>query len=133
MLLVDALAPDDPGVGLQVSASQGQVSAAIESRRTEGVEPQGLSYIPAASPPSTDVVVPGIPASGERTLQVFAPGDTDAIVTMRILGPDGPFSPAGQDVVTVPAGTVVDVSLDDAVANSPPRARRPSAQRAPAP
>ncbi|HLR95309.1 MAG TPA: DUF5719 family protein [Jiangellaceae bacterium] len=119
MLLVDALAPDAPGVGLQVSASQGQVSAAIESRLTEGVEPQGLSYIPAASPPSTDVVVPGIPASGERTLQVFAPGDTDAIVTMRILGPDGPFSPAGQDVVTVPAGTVVDVPLDDAVGNSP--------------
>lgn len=34
---------------------------------------------------------------------------------MRVLGPDGPFSPLDHDVITVPAGSVADVPIGDAV------------------
>ncbi len=112
VFLLDALAPGSAATGVHVNAEQGRVSAAMEMRETDEITPQGMSFIPAASAPAEGVIVPGIPGHGERTLRIVAPGETDAIVSMQILGPEGPFSPADQDVVTVPAGSVLDVPLD---------------------
>lgn len=112
IVLVDALAPDSAQVAVRVSTSQGRVSAALEQRETDKTTPQGFTFIPAAAAPATEVVVPGVPGHGQRSLRIFAPGDTDAIVSMRVLGPSGPFTPTGIDVLTVPAGTVLDVPLD---------------------
>ena len=114
LLLLDALDPSAQRIGVLVSASQGRVAAALEMRESSDLDPQGVTFIPAAEPPSTEVVIPGVPAHGERTLRILAPGETDAIVSMRLLGPDGPFSPIGQDVVTVGAGTVAEVPIGDA-------------------
>jgi Family of unknown function (DUF5719) len=111
LLLLDALDPSAQRIGIRVSATQGRVSAALEMRESEDLTPQGVTFIPPAAEPSTQVLVPGVPAHGERTLRILAPGETDAIVSLRLFGPDGPFSPVGQDVVTVAAGTVAEVPL----------------------
>jgi len=113
ILLLDALDPGAERIGVQVSASQGRVAAALEVRETDELAPQGVTFVPTAAAPSTDIVVPGVPAHGERTLRILAPGDTDAIVSLRLLGPEGPFSPVDQNVVTVTGGTVLEVPIGD--------------------
>jgi hypothetical protein len=112
IFLLDALAAGSMVTGVHVTTSRGRVSAALEMRETDEITPQGMTFIPAAAAPATDIVVPGVPDHGQRTLRILAPGETDAIVSLRILGPDGAFSPLDRDVLTVPAGTIVDVPLD---------------------
>lgn len=112
ILLLDALAAGSVSTGVHVRSSQGRISAALEVRETQEITPQGMTYIPAAVAPSTDLVIPGVPGSGQRSLRIVAPGDTDAIVSLQILGPEGAFSPVDQDVLTVTAGTVTDIPLD---------------------
>lgn len=119
VLLLDALVSEAEQVGVRVRASQGRVAAAIDYRESGDGEPLGISMIPAAAAPATSVVVPGVPGDGERTLHVIAPGDTDAIVTVRVLGADGPFSPLDHDVITVPAGSVASVPIGDAIGDTP--------------
>ena len=113
VFLLDALDPGAAQVAVRVAASQGRVAAALEVRESDGLEPLGVSMLPEAAAPSTDIVVPGVPGHGQRLLRVLAPGDTDAIVSLRLLGADGPFSPVDQDVLTVTAGTVLEVPIGD--------------------
>src|SRR5690606_21863598 len=105
-------APGSVATAVRVSTSRGRVAAALEMRETAGITPHGMTYVPAAAAPATDVVIPGVPRHGQHNLRIVAPGDTDAIVSMRILGPEGPYSPLDQDVLTVPAGGVLDTALD---------------------
>ena len=118
LLLLDALDPTAQRIGVRVSASQGRIAASLEVRENDELDPHGVTFIPAAAEPATRIVVPGVPKHGKRTLRILAPGDTDAIVSLRLLGPDGPFSPVGQDVVTVPAGTVAEVPIGEAAATA---------------
>jgi hypothetical protein len=119
-LLLDALAPESNRLAIHVVARKGQVSAAIQVYETEGAEPRGQSFIPATTGgPANHLVVPGVPGSGDRTLMIAAPGSRDAIVSLRVLGPGGPFAPAANPVVTVPAGTVLEVPAGDAVGGEP--------------
>jgi hypothetical protein len=119
VILLDALAPESARLGLQVSVAEGRLAAAVEVREIDGLEPQGMSAVPAAAAPAESVVVPGIPGRGQRVLRLLAPGSSDAIVSLRLLGPEGPFSPVDQDVVTVPAGTVTEVPLTEAAGDGP--------------
>lgn len=111
VLLLDALAPGSVQVAVRVTTSQGRVSAALEMRESAEITPQGMSFVPAAVAPANRVMVPAVPAVGERLLRIVAPGDVDAIVAMRIYGPDGAFSPVDQEVLTVTAGSVLEVPI----------------------
>jgi hypothetical protein len=112
ILLLDALAPAIPRFGVHVQVRQGRVAAALRDQQIRGLDPLGVDWVPPAAAPSRRVVIAGVPAgSGERHLQVLAPGSADAIVRVRLLGAAGAFVPAGLDVVEIPAGTVGDVDL----------------------
>lgn len=112
IMLLDALAAGSVTTAVRVQTSQGRVTAALEVRETDEITPQGMTYVPAAVAPRNDLWIPGVPGSGQRSLRIVAPGDTDAIVSLQILGVDGAYSPVDQDVVTVTAGTVTDIPLD---------------------
>ncbi|PSK91711.1 hypothetical protein CLV30_13412 [Haloactinopolyspora alba] len=127
VFLLDALAPGSKATAVHVTTNRGQVAAALEMRESDEITPMGMSFVPVASGPSERILVPGVPGHGQRTLQILAPGDTDAIVSMQILGPDGAFSPLDQDVLTVPAGTVMNVPLE-AVGGDPSGVRLESDQ-----
>jgi hypothetical protein len=112
VLLLDALAPAIPRFGVHVQVRQGRVAAALRDQQIRGLDPLGVDWVPPAAAPSRHVVIAGVPAgSGERRLQVLAPGTADAIVRVRLLAANGAFVPAGLDVVESPAGTVGDVDL----------------------
>ncbi|WP_157553185.1 DUF5719 family protein [Jiangella gansuensis] len=115
IFLLDALAPGSVATGVHVATSQGRVSAALEVREMSEITPQGMTYVPASVAPGDELVIPGVPGQGERSLRIVAPGDTDAIVSMQFLGPEGAFSPVDQDVLTVTAGSVADIPIDPGV------------------
>ena len=110
--LLDALSPGTAVFALHVHARTGRVAAAVRDQQIEGLTPRGADWVPAAAPPARRQVVAGVVAgSGERRLQVVAPGASDAIVKVRLVTESGSFAPAGLDVIEVSAGSVKDVDL----------------------
>jgi hypothetical protein len=112
VLKLDALAPDVERFGIHVQVRQGRVAAALRDQQVQGLTPMGADWVPAAQPPARRLVLPGVPAgAGERRLQIAVPGDSDAIVKVRLIGVDGSFVPSGLDVVEARAGRVSDIDL----------------------
>jgi len=110
--LLDALAPGVTRFAVQVRARQGRVSAAVRDLQVDGLTPRGADWVPPTSAPARRLVLAGVPGgTGERLLQIAAPGESDAIVKLRLVTPSGSFAPAGLDVVEVRAGTVDEVDL----------------------
>jgi hypothetical protein len=112
VLKLDALAPDVERFGVHVQVRQGRVAAALRDQQVQGLTPMGADWVPAAQLPARRLVLPGVPAgAGERRLQIAVPGDSDAIVKVRLIGVDGSFVPSGLDVVEARAGRVSDIDL----------------------
>jgi hypothetical protein len=119
VLLFEAIAPENEHLAVQVRATRGRIVAAIDNREKSDGESTGTSMIPAATAPTETVVVPGVPGRGKRSLRIVAPGENDAIVNLEVLSADGAYSPVGLDVLTVPAGSVLEVPVDEAVGSDP--------------
>lgn len=110
--LLDALAPGTERFAVHVHARQGRIAAAVRDQQVDGLTPLGADWVPAALAPTRRLLVPGVAGGpGERRLQVVAPGDSDAIVRVRLVSESGAFAPAGLDVIEVRAGTVTDVDI----------------------
>ena len=110
--LLDALAPGTTRFAVHVHVRSGRVAAAVRDQQIDGLTPRGADWLPVAAPPALGQVLPGVVAgAGERWLQVVAPGDSDAIVKLRLITESGSFAPAGLDVLEVPAGSVAEVDL----------------------
>jgi hypothetical protein len=112
VLKLDALAPDIERFAVHVQVRQGRVAAALRDQQVQGLTPMGADWVPASRSPAHRMVLPGVPGGiGERRLQIVVPGDSDAIVRVRLIGVDGSFVPSGLDVAEARAGRVSDVDL----------------------
>jgi hypothetical protein len=112
VLKLDALAPDVERFGVHVQVRQGRVAAALRDQQVQGLTPLGADWVPATHAPAHRLVLPGVPAGlGERRLQIVDPGDSDAIVRVRLIAVDGSFVPSGLDVAEARAGRVSDIDL----------------------
>ena len=110
--LLDALAPGITRFAVHVHVRSGRVAAAVRDQQLDGLTPRGADWLPSAAPPALNQLIPGVVAgAGERRLQVVAPGESDAIVKLRLVTESGSFAPAGLDVLEVRAGSVADVDL----------------------
>jgi hypothetical protein len=110
--LLDALAPGITVFAVNVHVRSGRISAAVRDQQVVGLTPRGADWLPPAAAPARHQLVPGVlSGTGERRLQVVAPGESDAIVKVRLVSESGTFAPAGLDVIEVAAGTVKDVDL----------------------
>ena len=114
ILSLDALALGNDRTAVHVTALVGRVSAAVLLREIDGADPIGLSFVTPSQPPALRAYVPGLPAFGDRRLRLLNPGEEDAIVSLRALSGQGPFTPVGLEAIDVPAGQVVDVDLEPA-------------------
>lgn len=112
---LDGMAAGHQRLGLAVTATSGRVSAVVHDIDEQGIKPRGVDWIAPAQTPSRTVVIPGLP-DGKlgRTLQLLAPGDTDAVVKLRLLTPDNSFAPAGLEDVDLKAGQVAEFDLSKA-------------------
>jgi Family of unknown function (DUF5719) len=117
-LQLDALAPGLDRLAVHVVARRGRVAAVLDDSRLDGATPAGVDDVPVAAPAARHltlpgVVVPAVPpgATATAVVRVAVPGAEDAVVHVHLAGPQGNTPLRGSGVVTVPAGSVVDVPL----------------------
>ena len=92
--LLDALAPGTTRFAVHVHVRSGRVAAAVRDQQIDGLTPRGADWLPAAAPPARPRCCPASSrGTGERSLQVVAPGDSDAIVKVRLITESGSFAP----------------------------------------
>ena len=126
-LVLAGLAANEPAVAVHVRSSGGPVTAVVQQNILRGLTPGGVELIQPASAASPQQVVSGVriqnPAAtkkiaGQRgfefvtpAVQVTVPGSTNAVVSVRVLGPGGDVPIDGGGVFTVPAGSVGQLPL----------------------
>ncbi|HEY9291979.1 MAG TPA: DUF5719 family protein [Microlunatus sp.] len=116
--LQDLLDNVDGDVTVRVHASVGRVSAmARDLRSASDHAPTGADWHPASVAPTTQQVIPAVPGGpGARKLIISNPGERRANVKIEVLGPDGPFTPAGVGETSVEAQSVVEVEISKGLA-----------------
>ncbi len=93
MQSMDKLLHSARAVALHVTTSTGRVVAAV--RETSKVDKPGI-WLPAAAPPATRQVLPGLPGTpGTRILYLTVPGSGSAQVKVTAITPRGSYQPTG--------------------------------------
>jgi hypothetical protein len=117
-LQLDALAPGLDRLAVHVVARRGRVTAVLDDSRLDGATPAGVDDVPVGAPPARALTMPGVvvpvpPTGGAAStvVRLAVPGGDDAVVHLRLAGPGGSTPLPRNGVVTVPAGSVVDVPL----------------------
>ena len=89
-LRLDALAPDEELLAIEVRATSGRVAAAVRDVAVPSEDrPRGVDFIPRGPGPGTRLVMAGIPeGDGDRDLVLVNPGTQFATVTPRLLTAD---------------------------------------------
>lgn len=117
---LDVLAPGVTATAVQVLARTGRVGASVDDEQRVGLATVGTDWIPQADAPSTKVYVPGIVSGdGARVLSVVAPGDDDAIVSIRLITSEGTFTPTDRARLEVPADSVVTIDMSPVLDKQP--------------
>ncbi|MGD9485599.1 DUF5719 family protein [Streptomyces sp. TRM70308] len=116
-VLLSTLTPDPVAdVTLRVAVRTGRVGAQVQALD----ERLGGDWIAPAAQAADRVVIPGIPADAtEVRLTAFAPGESDAELAVRLAGPNGSFTPAGQETLHVKSGMTTAVDLKDLTRGEP--------------
>jgi hypothetical protein len=96
-------------VALNVTTSVGRVVAAM-LETSSGSEPG--AWLPAAQPPATTQVLPGLPGTpGGRELYVAVPGSGNAQIKVTAVTARGSYQPTGGTSIDLPGGSAIAVSL----------------------
>jgi hypothetical protein len=96
-------------VALNVTTSVGQVVPAL-LETSSGSQPG--AWLPAAQPPATSQVLPGLPGTpGGRELYVAVPGEGNAEIKVTAVTERGSYQPTGGSGIDLPGGSAVAVAL----------------------
>lgn len=121
------LAPGQERLGLRVRSAGGPVAAQIQQSVLRGLIPGGVDFIVPGTAPAVRQVISGVDiqdpdalaaliakpglADAGPSLQIAVPGSADAVVAVKLYGPDGQKALPGGGVVKASAGAVTEVSL----------------------
>ncbi|WP_104168423.1 DUF5719 family protein [Arthrobacter sp. SX1312] len=127
-IVLAALAGNHEQVAVRVRSDGGRVSGVIQQSVLRGLTPGGVDLLSPSAPAGLTQVVPGVAVQDAATarrireqegygsaspaLQVLVPGSSDAVLDIRVFGPDGDVALPGGGVVTAAAGSVTSVPLD---------------------
>jgi hypothetical protein len=96
-------------VALNVTTSVGQVVPAL--LETSSASQPG-AWLPAAQPPATSQVLPGLPGTpGGRELYIAVPGTGNAEIKVTAVTAKGSYQPTGGNGIDLPGGSAVAVAL----------------------
>ena len=112
---LDALAPNQPYLAVHVVARSGRIGVLGLDQQAIGLVPLGMALIPA-SEASTRLVVPAVPEPVRVAVLSLLSPDVDTTVDLTLLTPDGSVVPTGISTVTLPAGRIVPVRVEAALA-----------------
>ncbi|MFJ6697471.1 DUF5719 family protein [Streptomyces sp. NPDC091272] len=95
---------------VHVTTRAGRVGAAVQAMEDKA----GSDWLSASADPSGSVVLPGLPADATSVrLVVFATGDADADVKVRLAGANGSITPAGAESLHVKSRMTASLDLRD--------------------
>ncbi|MDP9846466.1 DUF5719 family protein [Streptosporangium lutulentum] len=104
-------------MAVEVRTGSGRVTAAARAIMNGG---RGVDWLPVSAAPATRVVVPGIPGGGgKRELLVASVTETDTLVEVKALTPDGTYALKGRELIEVPAGSVATLDLSTGIGGQP--------------
>ncbi|MCF3961796.1 DUF5719 family protein [Streptomyces fuscigenes] len=110
VLLSTLTSQAEDGLTVHVTTRSGRVGAAVRAADSD----TGGDWLPPAADPSPTLVMPGIPADAtDVRLTVFAPGQNDADLNLKLFGPSGGIVPAGHESLHVKSGMTTTVDLAD--------------------
>ena len=96
-------------VAIEVRTSIGRVAADVSESSSHGGT---ASWLPSTAPPSTQLVIPGVPPSGGTAgLYIVVPGSANARVSVLALSAQGRYRPFGSQTVDLPGDSASYVPL----------------------
>jgi hypothetical protein len=105
---LSSLAAGSSVVAIEVHTSIGRVAADVSESSHGGT----ASWLPSAVPPSTQVVIPGVPPSSSAAgLYIVVPGSSNARVNVVAVTPQGFYRPFGTQTEDLPGGSASYVPL----------------------
>ncbi|HYH77636.1 MAG TPA: DUF5719 family protein [Arthrobacter sp.] len=126
-IVLAGLAPGEAQLSVHVRSAGGPVAAVIQQSVLRGLTPGGVDFISPGAAAAARQVLTGVDiqdagalASLTRqkgyedagpALQLTVPGQSDAVVEIKLFGRDGQKALPGGGVVTAKAGAVTEVSL----------------------
>jgi Family of unknown function (DUF5719) len=106
---LSSLAGNASVVAIEVRASVGRVAADVSESSSHGGT---ASWLPNTSPPSRQLVIPGVPPSGGPAgLYVVVPGSGNARITVLSITPQGQHQPFGTQTIDLPGDSASYVPL----------------------
>lgn len=126
-LVLAGLAPGEARLSVHVRSAGGPVAAVIQQSVLRGLTPGGVDFISPGAAPAARQVMTGVDIQdagavatviGQRgfedagpALQLTVPGQSDAVVEVKLFGRDGQKALPGGGVVTAKAGAITEVPL----------------------
>lgn len=106
---LSSLAGNASVVAIEVRTSIGRVAADVSESSSHGGT---ASWLPSTAPPSTRLVIPGVPPSGGTAgLYIVVPGSADARIDVVSITPQGQHQPFGTQAVDLPGDSASYVPL----------------------
>ena len=106
---LSSLAGNASVVAIEVRTSIGRVAADVSESSSHGGT---ASWLPSTAPPSTRLVIPGVPPSGGTAgLYIVVPGSADARINVVSITPQGQHQPFGTQAVDLPGDSASYVPL----------------------
>ena len=106
---LSSLAGNASVVAIEVRTSIGRVAADVSESSSHGGT---ASWLPSTAPPSTQLVIPGVPPSGGPAgLYIVVPGSANARIKVVSITPQGQHQPFGTQSVDLPGDSASYVPL----------------------
>ena len=106
---LSSLAGNASVVAIEVRTSIGRVAADVSETSSHGGT---ASWLPSTVPPSTRLVIPGVPPSGGTAgLYIVVPGPANARIKVLSITPQGQHQPFGTQTVDLPGDSASYVPL----------------------
>lgn len=110
-VLVDALAGSEPTPIVQLRTSGGTIAATLTDTWLDGAVPLGAESVGPAAPPATMQVIPLTRRLQSGSVRIGVPGDTQAVISARLLTTKGPVPLGDGGVHRVQGHSVLELPL----------------------
>jgi len=114
------LEPDQRALATRVVTRVGRVAPALRDTRSVVDTPYGVDWVPRAGRPASEIDLVGLPAgNGDRLLYIAVPGEDDAVVDVQLTLADSQLVPVELRELTVRAGSIAIVDLEEVLEQRP--------------
>jgi hypothetical protein len=116
---IDSLQPGANRLVVKVNVLNGRLTSFMTDERVRGLNNIGGDYISPITEPKKELIIAGLPSTFgstsklTHTLRVMSTEKVDANLSVEVISSEGVYVPVSLGSISLNAGEVVDVPLDD--------------------